>query len=237
MRRANTAVHYLPIFHPRVSSQLRFFCPLCPRGGFLLVRRAGVEAVPSWVAVLSTQRTRGSVNELLQLFKADDLFSSRPYQDLVAVQVPFESPVISPQCPSTGFHCNFNAQQTLPILPKFLLQKCIKFQLRIFSLLRSIDLSLIMYLGKALQQPLGWKSCEYIEKRFCCCFTCLASVGFKHQQKLQLLEKWGFSFFRSAFLAHIPLIFSCHFSVKHSHNSWPNRLEELMALNAQVGKK
>lgn len=28
--------------------------------------------------------------------------------------------------------------------------------------------------------------------------------------------------------------FSCHFSVKHSHNSLPNWQEELMALNAQV---
>lgn len=105
-----------------------------PSSGFSLPCAPGEDSCGwgghSGLVVPSNQRTWGSANELLSLFKADVLFLSRPYQDLVARQVPFENPVISPQCPSTPFHCNFNAQRILPILSNFLLEKCIKFQPR-----------------------------------------------------------------------------------------------------------
>lgn len=215
-----------------------------PSSGFSLPCAPGEDSCGwgghSGVVVPSNQRTWGSANELLSLFKADVLFLSRPYQDLVAMQVPFENPVISPQCPSTPFHCNFNAQRILPILSNFLLEKCIKFQPRNilpFEIHRFIP----HYVSwKSSSATLGMeKSLEYTEKWFCCCLTCLTSVGFRHRWNFQLLEKWGSRFFRSAFpCSHTcTLLFPCHFSVKHSHNSSPDPQEELVALNAQVGKK
>lgn len=90
-------------FSTQDSAPAQVFSPLCPGWGFLWVRRAGAAGCALRVVFPSNQRMWSSANELFSLFKADILFLSRPYQGLVAIQVPFESPVISPLCPSISF--------------------------------------------------------------------------------------------------------------------------------------
>lgn len=115
-------------FPPRIQLLLRFSLPCVPGGDFCGWGGQGLQAVPSGLFSPVIRECGALLMSSFRCLKLIFYF----YLDLTRVLWQCEcllKVLWSHPCVPV-FHSNFNAQHILPILSKFLLEKCIKFQPR-----------------------------------------------------------------------------------------------------------
>lgn len=129
-----------------------------------------------------------------------------------------------------------------PYIPSVFYKSLSGFTSEMVSFQRWIELFHIMYLGKALLQPLGRKSLSILKEDFavvCILSAPLTSVGFTGEAEvyqkplcnLQLLERWGFRFFMSISL---PCIHEFWLLMQFVSKALLNWQAVLMGVHAQM---